>query len=113
MLGVYSGIEECQLKKREGVKEKLYARLTKWKMFWKVLAAINLPVLAQAWWGHFSDPTKKIEDIQRAIVGFWPGKHWVRAAELYLSVADRGTQSDQQSVKNALSQTPDFTTIAV
>lgn len=58
----------------------------------RVLVGNNLA--ASALWHRFNvltPPRNLIDDIQRAIVDFfWSGKHWVRAAVLYLPVAEGG-----------------------
>lgn len=93
------GTDNFQTKNWEGVKEKVCARLSKWKWLLpqlsyrgRVLVANNL--VASAHWHRFNiltPPRSLIEDIQRAIVDFfWSSKLWVRAAVLYLPVAEWG-----------------------
>ena len=93
------GTEGFQKKNWEGVKEKVCARLSKWKWLLpqlsyrgRVLVANNL--VASTLWHKLialTPPRGLIEEIQRAILDFfWSGKHWIRASALYLPVAEGG-----------------------
>lgn len=75
------------------------ARLSKWKWLLPQLSyrgrvlVVNV-LAASTLWHRFSvlsPPRGLVENVQRAIVNFfWSGKHWVRAAVLYLPVAEGG-----------------------
>uniref|UniRef100_A0A3Q3ERM5 Reverse transcriptase domain-containing protein n=1 Tax=Labrus bergylta TaxID=56723 RepID=A0A3Q3ERM5_9LABR len=99
VLGVYLGTEGFKSKNWEGVREKVCARLSKWKWLLpqlsyrgRVLVVNNL--VASTLWHRLvalTPPRGLVEDIQRAILDFfWSGKHWVQAAVLYLPVAEGG-----------------------
>ena len=99
VLGVFLGTEGFQNKNWEGVKEKVCARLSKWKWLLpqlsyrgRVLVANNL--VASTLWHRLialTPPRGLMEDIQRVILDFfWSGRHWIRAAALYLPVAEGG-----------------------
>ncbi|TDH11028.1 hypothetical protein EPR50_G00081890 [Perca flavescens] len=99
VLGVFLGSEGFVKKNWEGVKEKVCARLSKWTWLLpqlsnrgRVLVANNL-VASTLWHKLIAivPPRGLMEDIQRTIVDFfWSGRHWVRAAVLYLPVAEGG-----------------------
>ena len=97
VLGVFLGTEEYERKNWDGVLEKVCARLTKWKWLLfklsyrgRVLIANNL--VTSALWHRLTvlpPPRGLIEDIQKKIVDFfWSGRHWTRAAVLYLPVQE-------------------------
>lgn len=99
VLGIFLGTEGYILKNWEGIREKVCARLSKWKWLLpqlsyrgRVLVANNL--VASTLWHKLialTPPRGFIEDIQRTILDFfWSGKHWIRAAALYLPVAEGG-----------------------
>lgn len=97
--GVFLGTEGFVQKNWEEVKEEVCARLSKWRWLLprlsyrgRVLVANNL-VAATLWHKLVAlvPPRSLMEFIQRAMVDFfWSGKHWVRAAVLYLPVAEGG-----------------------
>ena len=99
VLGLFLGTEGFQNKNWEGVKEKVDARLSRWKWVLpqlsyrgRVLVANNL--VDSTLWHRLialTPPRGLMEDVQRVILDFfWSGRHWVRAAALYLPVAEGG-----------------------
>ncbi|KAK2883356.1 hypothetical protein Q8A73_022289 [Channa argus] len=83
----------------EGVREKVCARLSKWKwllpqMSYRGRVLVSNNLVASTLWHKLTamtPPSGLIEDIQKIIVDFfWSGRHWVRAAVLYLPVAEGG-----------------------
>uniref|UniRef100_A0A671WHQ0 Reverse transcriptase domain-containing protein n=1 Tax=Sparus aurata TaxID=8175 RepID=A0A671WHQ0_SPAAU len=99
VLGVYVGTKNFEKKNWEGVKEKVCARLSKWK--WLLLqlsyrgrVLVTNGLVASTLWHKLmvlTPPKGLVDEIQRAILDFfWSGKHWVRAAALYLPVAEGG-----------------------
>ncbi|KAK2897108.1 hypothetical protein Q8A73_013488 [Channa argus] len=99
VLGVYLGSEGFQRKNWEGVREKVCARLSKWKwllpqMSYRGRVLVSNNLVASTLWHKLTamtPPSGLIEDIQKIIVDFfWSGRHWVRAAVLYLPVAEGG-----------------------
>uniref|UniRef100_H3BW47 Reverse transcriptase domain-containing protein n=1 Tax=Tetraodon nigroviridis TaxID=99883 RepID=H3BW47_TETNG len=92
ILGVFLGTEKYQLKNWEGVRETVRAKLSKWERLLPQLSyrgrVLVANLAASTLWHRLNvltPPKSLIEDIQRDIVDFfWAGKHWVRAAVLYL-----------------------------
>uniref|UniRef100_A0A8D3BRM1 Reverse transcriptase domain-containing protein n=1 Tax=Scophthalmus maximus TaxID=52904 RepID=A0A8D3BRM1_SCOMX len=99
VLGVFLGSEGFQKKNWAGVKEKVCARLSKWKwllpqLSYRGRALVVNNLVASTLWHKLialTPPRGLIEEVQRSIVDFfWSGKHWIRAAALYLPVAEGG-----------------------
>lgn len=99
VLGVFIGSDEYQKQNWEGVAEKVCARLSRWKWLLpqmsyrgRVLVANNL--VASTLWHKMNivpPPMALVEDVQRIMVDFfWSGHHWLRAAGLYLPLAEGG-----------------------
>ncbi|KAJ3583122.1 hypothetical protein NHX12_034441 [Muraenolepis orangiensis] len=99
VLGVFLGTETFKAKNWERAKEKVCARLSKWKLLLpqmsyrgRVLVANTL--VASTLWHRLmalTPPRNLMEDIQQEIVDFsWSCRHWVRAAAPYLPLAEGG-----------------------
>ena len=99
VLGVHLGSEGFQKQNWEGVLEKVEAKLSKWKWLLpylsyrgRVLIVNNL--VASSLWHRLIvlvPPPGLLKDVQRRLVDFfWSGQHWLRAAALYLPVAEGG-----------------------
>uniref|UniRef100_A0A669BQM4 Reverse transcriptase domain-containing protein n=1 Tax=Oreochromis niloticus TaxID=8128 RepID=A0A669BQM4_ORENI len=111
-LGVYLGSGDFVKQNWEGVREKVEAKLSKWNRLLpylsyrgRVLVANNL--VASSLWHRLLvlvPPPGLLEEVQRLLVKFvWSGQHWLRAAGLYLPVAEGG-----QGLIDALSRTATF-----
>uniref|UniRef100_A0A669D6D2 Reverse transcriptase domain-containing protein n=1 Tax=Oreochromis niloticus TaxID=8128 RepID=A0A669D6D2_ORENI len=111
-LGVYLGSDDLVKQNWEGVREKVEAKLSKWNRLLpylsyrgRVLVANNL--VASSLWHRLLvlvPPPGLLEEVQRLLVKFvWSGQHWLRAAGLYLPVAEGG-----QGLIDVLSRTATF-----
>jgi len=98
-LGIFLGSEFYQRKNWEGIKDKIYNRLSKWNWILpqlsyrgRVLVANNLA--ASTLWHKLivlNPPEELIREIQRMLVNFfWNGQHWLREAVLYLPLSEGG-----------------------
>ena len=99
VLGMNLGDPLFEQQNWEGVVAKVCARLSKWHWLLPQLSCrgqvlvINNLVTSTLW--HrlkvLSPPDHLINDIQKHLVDFfWTGQHWIRAAALYLPVAEGG-----------------------
>ncbi|KAJ3609348.1 hypothetical protein NHX12_023871 [Muraenolepis orangiensis] len=99
VLGVFLGTEAFKAKNWEGAKEKVCARLSKWKwllpqMSYRGRVLVANTLVASTLWHRLmalTPPRNLVSSIQQDIVDFfWSGRHWVRAAALYLPLAEGG-----------------------
>ncbi|KAJ3614016.1 hypothetical protein NHX12_017593, partial [Muraenolepis orangiensis] len=99
VLGVFLGTEAFKAKNWEGAKEKVCARLSKWKwllpqMSYRGRVLVANTLVASTLWHRLmalTPPRNLVSSIQQEIVDFfWSGRHWVRAAALYLPLAEGG-----------------------
>ncbi|KAJ3599425.1 hypothetical protein NHX12_033388 [Muraenolepis orangiensis] len=99
VLGVFLGTEAFKAKNWEGAKEKVCARLSKWKwllpqMSYRGRVPVANTLVASTLWHRLmalTPPRNLVSSIQQEIVDFfWSGRHWVRAAALYLPLAEGG-----------------------
>ena len=99
VLGVFLGSTAFQQRNWEGMLDKVSARLSKWSWLLprlsyrgRVLVVNNLA--ASMLWHRMmvlEPPGELIREIQRKMVAFfWSGQHWIRAAVLFLPVAEGG-----------------------
>ncbi|KAF7647193.1 hypothetical protein LDENG_00176080 [Lucifuga dentata] len=93
VLGVYLDTEGYQQQNWEGVREKVCAKLSKWKWLLPQLSYRGRVLVTSTLWHRLtvlSPPRGFIEDIQRTLVDFlWSG-HWISASALYLPVEEGG-----------------------
>lgn len=98
-LGVHIGNDEYKKKNWEGLVEKVCARLSRWKWLLsnlsyrgRVLICNNL--VASSLWHRMTilePPDELVKRLQQQIVEFfWSGRHWLKAALLYLPVHEGG-----------------------
>ncbi|KAJ3608922.1 hypothetical protein NHX12_023450 [Muraenolepis orangiensis] len=99
VLGVFLGTEAFKARNWEGAKEKVCARLSKWKwllpqMSYRGRVLVANTLVASTLWHRLmalTPPRNLVSSIQQEIVDFfWSGRHWVRAAALYLPLAEGG-----------------------
>ncbi|KAJ3612006.1 hypothetical protein NHX12_020285 [Muraenolepis orangiensis] len=99
VLGVFLGTEAFKAKNWEGAKEKVCARLSKWKwllpqMSYRGRVLVANTLVASTLWHRLmalTPPRNLVSSIQQEIVDFfWSSRHWVRAAALYLPLAEGG-----------------------
>ena len=91
VLGVHLGSEGFQRQNWEGVREKVEAKLSKWKWLLHYLSnrgrvlIVNNLVVWSLWHRLIVvvPPPGLVEDVQRRLVTFfWSGQHWLRAPAL-------------------------------
>ncbi|KAJ3611229.1 hypothetical protein NHX12_021245, partial [Muraenolepis orangiensis] len=99
VLGVFLGTEAFKARNWEGAKEKVCARLSKWKwllpqMSYRGRVLVANTLVASTLWHRLmalTPPRNLVSSIQQEIVDFfWSGRHWVRAAALYLPLTEGG-----------------------